>query len=108
MSEPETGTTTPAADAGQANSKTDAKPRPPHRPAHTTTSKAGPVTVTVTEPADDDAGCDECAGEPGKAAVGLGLLICAVAGGLLYIGLDLASGGWFSRKFAGAQESEAE
>lgn len=91
-------TATAATETGPANGKTDAKPKPaPHR--RTTESEADPVTVKVTEPCED---CDE----PGRGAFGLGLLLCAVAGGLLYIGMDLITGGGLTRKLAGAREDE--
>jgi hypothetical protein len=51
-----------------------------------------------------DAPCEDCA-EGGKGGTGLGLLLCAVAGGLLYMGLDLIFG--ISRRLAPA-ESKAE
>ena len=108
MSETET---TPVADAGQANGKTDAKPKPgAGKTGHAgePRSETKPVTVISGKPADDDGQpCDQCGdGEPGKAAAGLGLLICAVAGGLLYIGIDLVTGGGLSRKLSGQREED--
>lgn len=92
--------TTQAAEKQQANGKPRGKVDPPE-------PKSEPLKVTVIDgkPADNDLGCEDC-GEPGKAATGLGLLICAVAGGLLYIGLDLVTGGGLSRRFGGAREDE--
>lgn len=95
-------TTAAATETGQANGKTDAKPRPQRATA--TKAEPDPVKIVTGKPDGECEGCDE----PGKGAVGLGLLICAVAGGLLYIGLDLVTGGGLSRKFAGAREDEDE
>lgn len=105
MSETETTAATAA-----ANGKTDARPGSGQgKTATAAEPKAEPLKVTVVDgkPADEDLGCEQC-GEPGKGAVGLGLLICLVAGGLAYIGLDLVTGGGLSRRFGGAREEDDE
>lgn len=94
--------------AAAANGKTDAKPRPgPGKTGIPAEPKAEPVTAAVIEGKPIDEECEQC-GEPGKAATGLGLLICAVAGGLLYIGIDLITGGGLSRKLSGTPEDDSE
>lgn len=94
-------TATAAAEPGQASGKTGARPEPPRRRT-TTAEEAGPAA----EPAVNE--CEDCAEPTRNAAAGLGLLICAVAGGLLYIGLDLVTGGGLSRRLGGAREEDGQ
>jgi hypothetical protein len=59
----------------------------------------------IVKPAEPEP-CADC--EPSRGATGLGLLLCAVAGGLLFIGLDLISGGGLTRRLAGVPEGDGD
>ena len=83
----ETETTAAAPDKGAANHQ-PRQPRPakPAQPA----AKAEP--------------CEDCG--PGKGTAGAGILLCAVGGALLFVGLDLVSGGALARRLGGAREED--
>jgi len=76
---------------------TDAKPATAE-PAAAKAESNGQAPAPASTP---DPPCEDCA-EGGKSGMGLGLLLCAVAGGLAYMGLDLIFG--LSRRLAGPAE----
>lgn len=83
---------------------TDAKPATAE-PAAAKAESNGQAPASSPPPLPDtpDEMCEDCA-EGGKSGMGLGLLLCAVAGGLAYMGLDLIFG--LSRRLAGPAESD--
>jgi hypothetical protein len=100
-----TADTQPATEpaAGSVNGKTDAKPARPPAPPAPRAQHAAPA------PAEDEAPCADCAeADGGRGAAGLGLLILGVAGGLAFIGLDLATGGALSRRLGARAEDDGE
>ena len=93
--------TTPDAEA-TAIAAGFAAPRP--RAHHTAPAGSKENPIVIGPPGK----CEECEeADRGKVgAAGLGLLLCAVAGGLLYIGVDLITNGWLSRTMSGSSPLE--
>lgn len=75
--------------------KTDQKPRP-----------ASPPPARNLAPPPGPPPCEDCGEKQGgPRGVALGLLLCAVAGALAYMGLDLMTGHALTRRLGGAPEA---
>jgi hypothetical protein len=77
-------------------------------PAGSPNGKADRIIIATQDVPLNDAPCADCGPSPSAMGRGLGLVICAVAGALAFIGIDLATGGALSRRLGAADELEQD